>query len=354
VLELLREIVVKNDLENGILLTFMSEIKSSSLDLGQREVLLQDHEKTKKLFRLEHTMESLSERARAETGNAISSRKIRDWYHDYLENQSFEEDLRGSWKRDMFLEDYDYALRFQIYLKNERKPTVDTATKELESMILKHPPKTEEGKKAFDSLRPFSRRTVHRWMVKLGCKYEKATVSYYTDSHEAEETKRDMKERYSCFFLLCFQFRSLSLIYFSIGPAQLRFAVRLPVWFEVPLSKSTEAALKNRADILRAADISPIISTTEEISDPIVRIHCDYLDEAKHEEYRKHMMTTHGRPGEYFYDIGNPGWSRFRCHHRHDENACKCKLPLYHIGQHEAVFKQFALPLWARMVGKGK
>lgn len=32
-------------------------------------------------------------------------------------------------------------------------------------------------------------------MIKLGCKYEKATVSYYTDTHEAEETKRDFKER---------------------------------------------------------------------------------------------------------------------------------------------------------------
>ena len=62
---------------------------------------------------------------------------------------------------------------------------------ELESIIQKDPPKSEEGKK--DS--PFSRRTVHRWMTKLGCKYEKATVSYYTDSHEAEETKKDMKER---------------------------------------------------------------------------------------------------------------------------------------------------------------
>jgi hypothetical protein len=112
----------------------------------------------------------------------------------------------------------------------------------------------------------------------------------------------------------------------------------------VPLSKATEAALKNRADILRAADISPIISITEEIPDPIVRIHFDYLDEANHEEYRTYMVVTYGRPGEYFYDIGDPGWSRFRCHHRHDENVCKCNLPLYHIGQDEAVFKQFALP----------
>lgn len=95
----------------------------------------------------------------------------------------------------MFLEEYGYALRFQIYMKNERKLSVDVATKELESMILKDPPKTEQGRQAFDKLRRFARRTVYRWMIKLGCKYEKATVSYYTDSHEAEETKKDMKER---------------------------------------------------------------------------------------------------------------------------------------------------------------
>ena len=125
----------------------------------------------------------------------MSSRKIREWYNEYLENGSFEEDMRGCWKRDMFLEEYGYSLRFQIYLKNEKKLTVDIATKELESIIQKDPPKSEEGKRNFESLRPFSRRTVHRWMTKLGCKYEKATVSYYTDSHEAEETKKDMKER---------------------------------------------------------------------------------------------------------------------------------------------------------------
>lgn len=43
----------------------------------------------------------------------------------------------------MFLDEYGYSLRFQIYLKNERKLTVDIATKELESIIQKDPPKTE-------------------------------------------------------------------------------------------------------------------------------------------------------------------------------------------------------------------
>ena len=73
--------------------------------------------------------------------------------------------------------------------------TVDTAAKDLEDLISKDPHKSVEGMEAFNNLRPFKRSTVHSWMIKLGCKYEKATVSYYTDSHEAEETKRDFRNR---------------------------------------------------------------------------------------------------------------------------------------------------------------
>lgn len=56
------------------------------------------------------------------------------------------------------------------------------------------------------------------------------------------------------------------------------------------------------------------------------------------------MMKTFGRPGECIYDLGSPEWSDFVCHHRHDSTDCKCKLPIYHIGQDEAAFKQCALP----------
>ena len=98
--------------------------------------MLKDHEILKKQFRLDHTMNILSERVRSVTGSVISAKKIRQWYHEYLDNQSFEEDLRGTWKREMFLEEYDYSLRFQIYLKNEKKLTVDAATKELELITI--------------------------------------------------------------------------------------------------------------------------------------------------------------------------------------------------------------------------
>lgn len=55
----------------------------------------------------------------------------------------------------------------------------------------------------------------------------------------------------------------------------------MPVWIEVPLSKATESAIKNRADILKAANISSVIAGTTD-ADQTVRIHVDYLDEMKH------------------------------------------------------------------------
>jgi hypothetical protein len=129
----------------------------------------------------------------------------------------------------------------------------------------------------------------------------------------------------------------------------------MPVWVGVPLSKVTDRALKNRSDILRAANIPDVIPTAADDLDPIVRIHVDYLDEDKHLEYRTHMMTTYGRPGEYFYDIGSQEWSCFLCHHRHNPNVCRCNRPIYHIGQDEAVFKQFAMSArtWS-ILGKTK
>jgi hypothetical protein len=187
---------LRNDSEEKILRTLLSELESKANDVPSRAVMFREHEVLKKQFRNDNSMQVLSERVKTFTGAVTSSKKIREWYHEYVEKESFLEDLRGSWKREMFFEEYGYSLRFQLYLKNERKLTVDVATKALEEIIQKDPPKTEEGNKTFENLRPFSRRTAHRWMLKLGCKYEKATVSYYTDSHEAEETKKVMKERY--------------------------------------------------------------------------------------------------------------------------------------------------------------
>lgn len=198
VYSMMQRIHSKNEKESRMLNDVLKSITLHGGDKSKRDIvtsIMTEHEIAKKNFRLEHSMVLIAEEVRLLAGGHISAKTIRMWYHEYIDNKSFKEDSRGTHDRVTFLEQYGYSMRFKIYLRNVRKLTVEVAARELELIISKNPPVTDEGKKAFESLRPFSRRTVHRWMLKLGCKYEKATVSYYTDSHEAEETKRDFKER---------------------------------------------------------------------------------------------------------------------------------------------------------------
>ena len=188
-------------------------------------------------------------------------------------------------------------------------------------------------------------------MLRCGCKYEKATISYYTDSHEAESTKKDLKERYlylmKAFTILLRnqQFNVYLMAINRYGPAQLQASLWLPEWIEVPLASATPMALENREKILKACSIDPAIpSPTADDPNPTVKIHLDYLNEEVHEKYRAEMMTRTGRPGEYYYDLGAPEWNDLPCRRRHDPALCKCRLPLYHVGQDEAIFKQFAMP----------
>lgn len=126
---------------------------------------------------------------------------------------------------------------------------------------------------------------------------------------------------------------------------QLQFSIRLPVWVNVPLSTASDAALHSRLMTLQACGIEESLPIpTESFPDPYVKIHVDFLEETYHESYRLRMLETTGCPGDYFYELNDERWRDFPCRHRHDTNVCKCKSPLYHIGQDEAVFKQNALP----------
>lgn len=197
VMNVLQSIQRKMSLEKSLIEANLDDIRLKRMGLKTPEFLqlMKSHDDLKASFRESQTMVLISDSVRCETGGRVSSKTIRAWYNEFLELKGFKEDLRGMWQRECFLDAYDYSLRFLMYLKNQRKLTVDRAAKDLEELIAKDPPKCAAGVEAFQSLRPFRKATVHAWMMKLGCKYEKAKISYYTDSHEAEETKRDFRER---------------------------------------------------------------------------------------------------------------------------------------------------------------
>jgi hypothetical protein len=146
-------------------------------------------------FKVQNSMTVLVERVHEECRKIKSQKTIRKWYNEVKEYGLFKEDLRGCFQRISFLEEYNYTRKFQLYLRNEKHLTVDEAKRNLECILNTNPPETEKGKIALADLLPLSRSTVHRWMLQAGCKYEKASVSYYTDSHELESTKQDFINR---------------------------------------------------------------------------------------------------------------------------------------------------------------
>jgi hypothetical protein len=93
------------------------------------------------------------------------------------------------------LEEYGLQRPFELFLKNEQHLTVDVVRIQLESLIRSHVLKHPDEDVNLMLMLPLHNRSVHRWMPKCGRKYEKATVSHNADSHEAEATKKDFRER---------------------------------------------------------------------------------------------------------------------------------------------------------------
>lgn len=164
-------------------------------DLRESEEKIECHWQRIKHCKRTNSIIHIVERVATDTGNVIGSATITRWFNDFKKLGSFKEDMRGCYQRRFFLEEHGLLRQFKLYLKNERSLTVDAAKRSLEHLIEINAAKDESTEQDKLSLLPLNRRTVHRWMLQCGCKYEKATVSYYTDSHEAEETKKDFRER---------------------------------------------------------------------------------------------------------------------------------------------------------------
>jgi hypothetical protein len=157
--------------------------------------LMERHVQARKQLHIDESMGVVAKAVCDENQNSIAPKTLRKWYNELDDLGGFKEDLRGCHDRLFFLEEYNYKRRFTLYCKNEKQLSVDNARRGLQEIVAKDPPKTAEGVKKWEGLCPLWNSTVHRWMLMCGCKYTLASATYYTDSHEAESTKKDRQER---------------------------------------------------------------------------------------------------------------------------------------------------------------
>jgi hypothetical protein len=173
------------------------KVVQDPMPFDEKRDFMERHVNARKQLRIDESMGVVAQAVCDENQNPFAPKTLRKWYNEMADLGGFKEDLRGCHDRLFFLEEYDYKRRFTLYCKNERQLSVDNARRALQAMVVKDPPKTEEGIKKWEGLCPLWNSTVHRWMLMCGCKYTLASATYYTDSHEAESTKKDRQERYT-------------------------------------------------------------------------------------------------------------------------------------------------------------
>jgi hypothetical protein len=48
------------------------------------------------------------------------------------------------------------------------------------------------------------------------------------------------------------------------------------------------------------------------------------------------------RPEENLFDLTDEIWNTFQCKHRYDPAVCRCRRPIYHVGQDEAILSRLS------------
>ena len=182
--------------EFSLISKVLKDITDPKYSIATSKQTIQHHWNKIKEHKIIYSVGQIVSNVSIETDGIVSTKVILKWFHEFQEYRQFKEDMRGCHLRHFLLEEYGLKRPFELFLKNEKHLTVDSTRIQLESLIRAHVAKHPgDAHDLIDKMLPLHNRSVHRWMLMCGCKYEKATVSYYTDSHEAESIKMDFKTR---------------------------------------------------------------------------------------------------------------------------------------------------------------
>ncbi|CAM9660150.1 unnamed protein product [Ectocarpus sp. 12 AP-2014] len=163
--------------------------------------------------------------------------------------------------------------------------------------------------------------TTHSWMIALGCKYERATKSFYTDGHE----KKDV---------VVYRGKYIDV--------KRKLALRQPLWVRVQRDTLTPEELQ-RLDGIKG----PAEDFCAEVYDCVVEgrewieFHVDLLRDNGSVDRFDALRAELGPEGGHF-SVRFEEAAALPCEHFHTPAKCKCNRKVRHIGQDESVYKTYA------------
>lgn len=168
---------------------------------------------------------------------------------------------------------------------------------------------------------PNSHTTARSWAIKVGCKFDRAKRSYYTDGHG----RSDIVEHRGRYFR-----------------EKHRLALRQPNWILVEWeSLHTEEKAKFESFLEEDTNECPAEAFTfEQDGVKWLEFHVDFLggdSNDKNDELRKALGPEGGSFSLRFQTAGSAP-----CEYSHAPAVCGCRKQLYHMGHDESIYKACA------------
>ncbi|CAB1120843.1 unnamed protein product [Ectocarpus sp. CCAP 1310/34] len=125
---------------------------------------------------------------------AYAPSTILRWLRDFRKEGGFRRDARGAHETDWIMSEEDLKGKLLAWMIPQPRVTVKDVCKYINGPLLQDDKEDLSRLHAYQVNLPVSMSTTHPWMIRLGCKYERATKSFYTDSHEKKEEEVDRLE----------------------------------------------------------------------------------------------------------------------------------------------------------------
>ncbi|CAN0536152.1 unnamed protein product, partial [Ectocarpus sp. 12 AP-2014] len=123
-----------------------------------------------------------------ETGShPYAASTILRWLRDFRKQGGFRRDSRGVHEPDWIMSEEDLKVQLVTWMRTQPRLTVKDVWKLINGSLFEDDAKDLARLLSYQVTLPISMSTAHSWMIKLGCKYERATKSFYTDTHEKKD-----------------------------------------------------------------------------------------------------------------------------------------------------------------------
>ncbi|CAN0197693.1 unnamed protein product, partial [Ectocarpus sp. 4 AP-2014] len=112
---------------------------------------------------------------------------ILGWLRDFRGHGGFKRDSRGVHERDWIMSEGDLKDELIRWMRTQKRLTVKDVQNYINQWLFANEIGDLSRLLSYQVNLPVSMATTHSWMIALGCKYERATKSFYTDGHEKKD-----------------------------------------------------------------------------------------------------------------------------------------------------------------------